>query len=118
MRAPPRLALVPGEPAGVGPELCVRIAQDPQPARLLAYGDGDTLLAAARALGLPLRLRGAGEEAGPGELALVEHRNAAATRFGESDPANAAAVVGALRAAAADALVGQVDGIAHIAGSR
>lgn len=111
MRAPPRLALVPGEPAGVGPELCVRIAQDPQPARLLAYGDGDTLLAAARALGLPLRLRGAGEEVGPGELALVEHRNAAATRFGESDPANAAAVVGALRAAAADALVGQVDGI-------
>ncbi|HMM25744.1 MAG TPA: 4-hydroxythreonine-4-phosphate dehydrogenase PdxA, partial [Pseudoxanthomonas mexicana] len=26
----PRLALVPGEPAGIGPELCVRLAQHPR----------------------------------------------------------------------------------------
>lgn len=107
----PRLALVPGEPAGVGPELCVRLAQSPLPARLLAYADGDTLLAAAQALGLPLRLREADEDAGPGELALVEHRNAVPVRFGEATPANAAAVIGALRAAAADALAGRVQGL-------
>ena len=124
----PRLALIPGEPAGVGPELCVRIAQVAQPARLVAYGDGDTLLAAAHALGLPLRLRSVEAHAvsasspdqpddasaspsAVGELLLVEHRNAAPSRFGHADPANAGAVVGALRAAAADALSGSVDGL-------
>jgi 4-hydroxythreonine-4-phosphate dehydrogenase len=107
----PRLALVPGEPAGVGPELCVRIAQERWPARLVVYGDGDTLLAAARALGLPLRLRGAADEAGPGELALVEHANSVPVRFGHADPGNAGAVIGALRAAARDALAGAVHGL-------
>ena len=111
MSHPPRLALVPGEPGGVGPELCVRIAQAALPARLVAYADGDTLLAAAHALGLPLRLVGANDEAGPGALPLVEHRSAAPARFGHADPANAGAVVGALRAAAADALAGHVDGL-------
>lgn len=120
MNPAPRLALVPGEPAGIGPELCVRVAQTAQDASLVAYGDGDTLLAAAHALGLPLRLRplGAGaldgddvEPLPPGELALVELRNASPVRFGVADPDNTPAVVGALRAAAADAVAGRVDGL-------
>ena len=111
MPTAPRLALIPGEPAGIGPELCVRIAQAPREAMLVAYGDGDTLLAAAHALGLPLRLREAAADTGPGELALVEHRNAAPVRFGQADPANATAVIGALKTAARDALAGTVDGL-------
>lgn len=111
MAARPRLALVPGEPAGVGPELCVRLAQDDLAADLVAYGDGDTLLAAARALALPLRLVAPDAAPGPGELPLVEHRNAVPTRFGHPDPANAGAVVGALRAAALDARDGRVAGL-------
>ena len=66
----PRLALVPGEPGGIGPELCVRLAQRPAAADLIAYASPDTLLAAAAALHLPLRLCEAGQTAGPGELAL------------------------------------------------
>ena len=51
----PRLALVPGEPAGIGPELCVRLVQRPRTdCQLLAYGDAATLQAAADALGLPV----------------------------------------------------------------
>jgi 4-hydroxythreonine-4-phosphate dehydrogenase len=47
----PGLALVPGEPAGIGPELCVRLAQQPRSdCTLLAFGDADVLQAAARAL--------------------------------------------------------------------
>ena len=49
----PRLALVPGEPAGVGPELCVRAAQRTWNADLVAYGDGRSLLDASDRLGLP-----------------------------------------------------------------
>ncbi|HBP01616.1 TPA: 4-hydroxythreonine-4-phosphate dehydrogenase PdxA, partial [Stenotrophomonas maltophilia] len=44
----PELALVPGEPAGIGPELCVRLVQQPrEDCRLLAFADPDTLRAAA-----------------------------------------------------------------------
>jgi len=107
----PRLALIPGEPAGIGPELCVRIAQRPREATLVAYGDGETLLAAAHALGLPLRLREPTAETGLGEMALVEHRNATPVRFGHADPANAGAVIGALRAAAQDAVDGAIGGL-------
>ncbi len=107
----PRLALLPGEPAGVGPELCVRIAQSTWPAHLVAYGDRETLLAAAHALGLPLRLCAADEPSGHGVLGFVEHPNALPVRFGEAQAANAPAVIGAMRAAAADALSGHVDGL-------
>src|SRR4249919_4184281 len=68
---PPRLALVAGEPGGVGPELCVRLAQRSQPGELVAIADPDTLRAAAGRLGLPLRLRDPGGKAGAGELALL-----------------------------------------------
>lgn len=108
----PRLALVPGEPAGIGPELCVRIAQHPRPVRLLALADPDTLRAAAQAIGLPLRIRDPEQEAGAGELAVWPIRQARPTRFGQADPANASAVIEALRQGAqrcrdgaADALV-------------
>jgi len=107
----PRLALVPGEPAGIGPELCVRLAQRARRARLIAYADPDTLQAAAQAIGLPLRLREANDDTGPGELALRPFPQARPVRFGEPDPANAAAVIQALENAAADCLAGRCDGL-------
>jgi 4-hydroxythreonine-4-phosphate dehydrogenase len=108
----PRLALVPGEPAGVGPELCVRLAQQPRDHSLTVFGDGATLLAAADALGLPLRLVEPGNPAErPGDLALVEVSNAAATRFGEPDPRNAQAVINALLRAGDGCLRGEFEGV-------
>ncbi len=107
----PRLALVPGEPAGIGPELCVRLAHRGCAADLVAYADPDALLAAARAIGLPLRLRAPGEPCGPGELALQPVPQAHPTRFGHADPGNAAAVVQALRDAGAACLAGTCQGL-------
>ena len=109
MRA--RLALVPGEPAGIGPELCVRLAQQPPDAALVAYADPDALRTAAAALDLPLRLLDPDRDAGPGELALHPVPQARPTRFGQPDPANAAAVVDALRQAGAACLAGHLDGL-------
>jgi 4-hydroxythreonine-4-phosphate dehydrogenase len=106
-----RLALVPGEPAGIGPELCVRLAQRPPDATLVAYADPDALMAAAAALGLPLRLVEPDREPGPGELALQPVPQARATRFGQPDPDNAAAVIAALRQAGAACLAGRLDGL-------
>jgi len=109
---PVRLALVPGEPAGVGPELCVRLAQRSRDYSLTAFADARTLHAAAEALSLPLRLLGPDEPATqPGELALVDIPNAVVPPFGQPDPRNAAAVIGALRDAAQGCLDGRFAGV-------
>ena len=92
----PRLALVPGEPGGVGPELCVRLAQTAQDAELTAIGDPATLLHAARKLGLPLRLREPGQSCAAGELALIAKPHSQPVEFGRANPANARSVIDAL----------------------
>ncbi|MFT3761852.1 MAG: 4-hydroxythreonine-4-phosphate dehydrogenase PdxA [Pseudoxanthomonas sp.] len=110
----PRLALVPGEPAGVGPELCVRLAaQWPrEDCRLVAFGDARTLQAAAEALRLPLRLLDEDATArAAGDLPLHAIPNAVATTFGHADPRNAAAVIAALDAASDACLRGGFDGL-------
>ncbi len=52
----PRLLLTPGEPAGVGPELLVRLAHYPLAADLVACADPDLLRRAAQRLGFDLEL--------------------------------------------------------------
>ncbi|MDR7097919.1 4-hydroxythreonine-4-phosphate dehydrogenase [Lysobacter niabensis] len=109
---PIRLALVPGEPAGVGPELCVRLAQRPREYELVVFADPRSLRAAADALSLPIALVAPGHTAGvAGELAVVEVANATVPAFGTPDPGNAAAVIGALRLAAEGCLRGDFDGL-------
>jgi len=109
----PALALVPGEPAGIGPELCIRLAQQPRSdCRLLAFADPDTLARAATALDLPFHALPADAIATrPGELAVQPVRLARPSQPGRPDPANAAAVIAALRAGAAACLEGRLDGI-------
>jgi 4-hydroxythreonine-4-phosphate dehydrogenase len=106
-----RLALVPGEPAGVGPELCVRAAQRTWEADLVAYGDRGSLQRAATTLGLPLAIAGADAASMPGVLPLVEIPHPAAAAFGRPEPGNAASVVAALERAAAACLRGELDGL-------
>jgi len=109
----PQLALVPGEPAGIGPELCIRLAQQPRSdCRLLAFADPDTLQAAADALDLPLQLLPESTIArAPGDLRLHEVRNAVPSQFGHADPRNAHAVIDALLGAGRACLDGTLDGV-------
>jgi len=51
-----RIALTSGEPAGVGPELCVAIAQRDLPCEIVCLADRDLLAQRARLIGLPLTL--------------------------------------------------------------
>ena len=99
----PRLALVPGEPAGVGPELCVRAAQRDWDADLIAFGDPGPLQEAAARLGLPLSLLDpdAAPASRPGELRLQPIPAPTPCAPGVPDPRNAAAVVASLQRAAA-----------------
>ncbi|CAA0095144.1 4-hydroxythreonine-4-phosphate dehydrogenase [Zhongshania aliphaticivorans] len=54
-----RIAITPGEPAGVGPELLVKLAQQDCDAELIAFADANLLLQRAKAIGLPLHLSNA-----------------------------------------------------------
>ena len=109
----PRLALVPGEPAGIGPELCVRLAQQPRTdCTLLAFADPATLISAAATLGLPLQLIDEDAVAKlPGDLRVRPVPNASPTTFGHTDPRNARAVIEPLTCAAGACLTGELDGL-------
>jgi len=107
----PRLALVPGEPAGVGPELCVRAAQREWNADLVVFGDAGALRNAAASLDLPLQLSAPDARSLPGILPLVDIPNPVPTRFGHADPRNAASVLAALTEAANACLEHRLDGL-------
>ena len=107
-----RLALVPGEPAGVGPELCARALQKHWGARLEIFGDGDALVAAARRIGLPLaRIAPERLQAPGGEFTLHHHPASVAATPGVPEAANAASTVAALLAAADACLSGRCQGM-------
>ncbi|MGB0898652.1 MAG: 4-hydroxythreonine-4-phosphate dehydrogenase PdxA [Psychrobium sp.] len=52
-----RIALTPGEPAGIGPDLAISIAQQDWPVEIVVIGDQSLLLERAKQLNLPLALR-------------------------------------------------------------
>ncbi|TZF90298.1 4-hydroxythreonine-4-phosphate dehydrogenase PdxA [Cognatilysobacter lacus] len=110
---PLRLALVPGEPAGVGPELCVRLAQRPRTHALIAHGDPGVLMDAAGRLGLALELVDPADTAASqaGTLGLVAFPVARPVQVGQLDVANAASVIGALTAAARGCIDGRFAGL-------
>lgn len=109
----PRIALTPGEPAGIGPDLAVLLAQQARPCALVAIADPDLLLARARLLGLPLRLLPADSEGPghPGELAVLPVPLAAKASPGRLDPRNAAYVLATLERAGAGCLSGEFDAV-------
>jgi 4-hydroxythreonine-4-phosphate dehydrogenase len=96
----PRLALVPGEPAGVGPELCVRALARGRDADLVVHGDAQALRDSATRLGLALPA-----------FDCVDIPDAVPAVPGQPDPRNAPAVIAALEAAAAACLRGEFDGL-------
>ena len=51
----PVIAVTAGEPAGIGPDLCVMLAQQPPTARLVVIADRQLLAQRAQSLGLPWR---------------------------------------------------------------
>jgi len=65
----PRLVFTPGEPAGIGPDLCIKLAQKTLPIELVVIGDKDLIANRAKQLGLPLDI----EEFEPSAEKLLHH---------------------------------------------
>ena len=109
---PRALALTTGEPAGIGPDLCVRIAQREWPVPLVAIADPDLMQARAEQLGLPLRLlpfdpaEGA-RPAAAGSLYIEPLAVRTSARAGQLDPANAPYVLQMLESAVHGCLDGR-----------
>jgi len=108
----PRILITPGEPAGIGPELCVQIAQRQHPADLIAVADPELLEDRARRLGLPLRLNPTsatpdtpGQQAGTLGILPVPLRSPAEP--GHLDADNAGYVLETLRRACDGCLSGE-----------
>lgn len=109
----PRIALTPGEPAGIGPDLVIQLAQREHPCVLVAIADPALLEARARQLGLPLRLLPA-DTPGPvraGELAVLPLPLAVPAVAGQLDPRNAAHVLAMLTRAGEGCLRGEFDAV-------
>lgn len=116
MDALPRLIVTAGEPAGIGPELCVRLAQAPWPCALVVAGNRALLAHHAARLGLPLAIADHDPAAPtlahtPGSVQVLDVPLAAAVVPGRPDPANAAHVLALLARACDDTARGAFDAL-------
>jgi 4-hydroxythreonine-4-phosphate dehydrogenase len=108
----PVLALTPGEPAGIGPDLCIALVQEPPAADLVVIADGAMLRERARLLGRELRLPPwPGRPAATPRLYLHDVPAPRRVTAGRLDPANAHYVLDTLRIAADGCLRGEFDGL-------
>ena len=98
------LALTPGEPSGVGPDLLIQLAQEKQQQQIIAFADPDMLAERATMLGLPLNLVEVQDDfvsSTPSELAVVTVKVAMPVEPGVLNQANAPYVLNCLDAAIA-----------------
>ena len=97
----PVLALTPGEPAGIGPECTIRLAQKHPELRLLAIADPNLLSDTARDLGIkvPVRPWQPGDSIVTGTLSCLPVTLDQPVKAGHPDPANAAYVISTIKSA-------------------
>lgn len=110
------LALTPGEPAGIGPDLCIQLAQTHSfPFELVVIADPTLLLERAQLLNLPLHIReyhsGVFAPAAAGELLVLPINTAAPCISGVLNPANAQYVLNTLERATAGCLNAEFQGL-------
>ncbi|HEY9149244.1 MAG TPA: 4-hydroxythreonine-4-phosphate dehydrogenase PdxA, partial [Gammaproteobacteria bacterium] len=111
-----RLALTPGEPAGIGPDLCILLTRQAQAEELVVIADPDLLLARAAELGLPLQILpfNPDQPSAPtpaGQLRVLPVALRSPAHSGRLDPANAAYVLETLDAAIAGCRDGRFAGL-------
>ena len=121
----PRIALTSGEPAGIGPELCLALAAEELPCELVCLGDRSLLEQRARDLKLTVALHAwegvHGATPRPharGSLSVLHLPLAAPSLPGKPDPANAPYVLALLDRAVDGALGGRVRRHRHRAGAQ
>ncbi|MBA0175036.1 4-hydroxythreonine-4-phosphate dehydrogenase PdxA [Pectobacterium carotovorum] len=108
----PRVVITPGEPAGIGPDLVIALAQQAWPVELVICADPDLLFSRALQLSMPLTLRDyqPGQPAQPqqaGSLTILPIAAPATIIPGQLNVANSAYVVETLARACDGCLNGE-----------
>ena len=112
-----RFALTPGEPAGIGPDLCLLLARDSQPHALIAIASIELMRARAAELGLDITLvevtpdRWPDQPAAAGSLYVWDTPLASPVMSGQLTAANAPYVLTTLQRAGNGCLDGSFAGM-------
>lgn len=101
----PRILITPGEPAGVGPDITIRIAQQKWPAEIIAIADPTLIAQRAKQIGLSLRIIEADINKAPsvhqpGTLKILPVTLDKPAEAGKPNPLNAPYVIRTLEMAA------------------
>ena len=110
----PRIAITAGEPAGVGPDLLIALAQQPHSAQLIAIADPELLRQRAQLLQVPLRIiewhaNSAAQPSAAGALLVAPIALAHTAIPGQLDARNAHAVLRMLERALDGCMAGEFD---------
>ncbi|MCL7943202.1 4-hydroxythreonine-4-phosphate dehydrogenase PdxA [Marinobacter sp. ATCH36] len=109
------LALTAGEPAGIGPELCLQLGLEERQPGIVVVACKHLLQARAGLLGLAVELEdwkpGNRAATAPGRLSVMHIDGLTSTDAGKLDPGNSAYVLETLRIAAQGCLDGVFDGM-------
>jgi 4-hydroxythreonine-4-phosphate dehydrogenase len=117
---PVRLAVTPGEPAGIGPDLILQLAANGETAGWQVFADPELLAERARELGVAIRLRVAstaadasvsGDDARANALVVRPVSCPVGVRAGRLDPAAAGYVIASLEQAVAACVAGEAEAL-------
>ncbi|MCH8499494.1 MAG: 4-hydroxythreonine-4-phosphate dehydrogenase PdxA [Marinobacter sp.] len=115
MNTPLTLALTAGEPAGIGPDLCLQLAAEERSVGVVVVADRQLLADRAALLGAPVNLRdwqpGQPASQQAGELSVLSVAGLASTEAAQLNPANSRYVLNTLETAARGCLDGTFDGM-------
>lgn len=111
-----RIGITPGEPAGIGPDLVIKLAQQDWPAELVVCASGQLLSERAAQLGLPLQLTPYDANSLPrpqraGSLTLADFSLAEPVVAGSLTAANGRYVIDTLTFAGEKCISGEFDAI-------
>jgi 4-hydroxythreonine-4-phosphate dehydrogenase len=101
------VAVSSGEPAGIGPDICLALAASELAPRVVVLGDRNMLEARARQLGIRVKLREYGSPAEAGSLACLHFPLGYSCRAGSLDPRGARYVLALLDRAVAGCMAGE-----------
>lgn len=110
-----RIAVTSGEPAGIGPDICLALAHHTYDAEIIVVGDPNVLQQRAQALGLDIKLKHYVPESqtprAPGELMVLPMLARSPVTPGQLNPDNGAHVIAMLNRAIAGAQNKEFDAI-------
>ncbi|MCH4294795.1 4-hydroxythreonine-4-phosphate dehydrogenase PdxA [Shewanella sp. 3B26] len=111
-----RIAVTPGEPSGIGPDLVIQLAQQDWPVQLVVCASPELLESRARKLGLPITLEpydpaAPAKPQAAGTLSIVPFALTAEVECGKLNEQNGSYVVDTLRFAGEKNMSGEFDAV-------